>query len=337
MRDPEPPIGTGAAPDEAEQRAEAANRGVVLSAGGEAAVVAGLPPRAGSGPVAEVGPVGDRTRGLRRTIAYLLIVSYALLMFVPFSWTIITSIKERADSLNLSIIPDPISYEGWRYTLENLEPSIFTLFTNSLIIAFAVTLTNLVLGSLAGYAFARLRFPGREVLFLVVLATLMIPDQLRLVPVFVLFTEIGLTRGIGQYLGVILILAISATSIFLLRQYFLSIPKDLEEAARIDGAGFFTTFLRVMLPLAGPALAAVTILQFQGTWNGFFWPVILLRDQAHATIPQALYLFRESGGFSTNWPPLMAVICIATLPILVLYIFFQRYFVEGIAASGVKG
>jgi multiple sugar transport system permease protein len=310
--------------------------GIAIGGGSEAGVVAALPPpRATAAP--DVAPVGDRTRGLRRTVAYVLMVSYALLMFVPFAWTVITSLKTRADSLRLTIIPEPVSLEGWRYTLENLDPSIATLFTNSVILAGAVTITNLVLGSLGGYAFARLRFPGREILFLVVLATLMIPDPLRLVPVYVLFTEFGLTRGVGQYVSIILILAISATSIFLLRQYFLSIPRDLEEAARMDGAGFFTTFSRVMLPLATPALAAVAILQFQGTWNSFFWPVILLRDEAHRTIPLALYLFRESGGFSTNWPPLMAVICIATIPILILYIFFQRYFVEGIAASGVKG
>jgi multiple sugar transport system permease protein len=286
--------------------------------------------------VADVGPVGDRTRGLRRTIAYALMLAYALLMFVPFTWTVVTSIKTRPDALNLELIPDPVSFDGWRFTLENLQPSIVTLFTNSAILAGSVTVSNLVLGSLAGYAFARLRFPGREVLFLVVLATLMIPDPLRLVPVFVLMNTFGLTQGSGQYISVFLVLAISATSIFLLRQYFLSIPHDLEEAARIDGAGFFTTFTRVMLPLATPALAAVTIIQFQGTWNSFFWPVIFLREE-RITLPLALYLFREQGGFSTNWPPLMAVIVIATIPILVLYIFFQRYFVEGIAASGVKG
>ena len=131
--------------------------------------------------------------------------------------------------------------------------------------------------------------------------------------------------------------AISASSVFLLRQYFLSMPRDLEEAAKIDGAGFFTTFWRVMLPLAGPALSAVAILQFQGTWNSFFWPLILLRDQSHWTLPLALSQFRLAGGLTTNWPPLMATVVIATLPILVLYLFFQRYFVEGIAASGVKG
>ena len=151
------------------------------------------------------------------------------------------------------------------------------LFLNSAIIAGAATLTNLVLGSLAGYAFARLQFPGRELLFLVVLATLMIPDQLRLVPVYVLFSNVGLTHGIAQYVSVILVLAISATSVFLMRQYFLSLPRELEEAAKMDGAGFFTTFWRVMLPLATPALSAVAILQFQGTWNGFFWPLILFQ------------------------------------------------------------
>ncbi len=283
------------------------------------------------------GVVGDRSRGIRKGIAYVVMLAYALLMFVPFLWTVVTSFKTRAEALKLDLIPDPVTLAGWQYTIENLQPSIVTLFTNSAIIAVAVTLSNLVLGSLGGYAFARLRFPGREILFLVVLATLMIPDQLRLVPVYVLFNTFGLTRDIGQYVGVILVLAISATSIFLLRQYFLTIPKDLEEAARIDGAGFFTTFTKVMLPLATPALAAVTILQFQGTWNAFFWPVILLRAQDHYTLPIGLLFFRESGGFTTNWPPLMAVVVIATIPILVLYVFFQRFFVEGIAASGVKG
>lgn len=294
-------------------------------------------PATSAGADAGAAPVGDRSRNVRRFIAYALMVGYALLMFVPFTWTIVTSFKTRQDALNLELIPQPFTLAGWEYAFANLEPNIVTLFTNSVVIAGVVTISNLVLGSIGGYAFARLRFPGRELLFLIVLATLMIPDQLRVVPVYVLFNEFGLTRGLGQYVSVILVLAISATSIFLLRQYFLTIPRDLEEAARIDGAGFFTTFTRVMLPLATPALAAVTILQFQGTWNAFFWPVIFLRDQDHWTLPLSLYLFRESGGFSTNWPPLMAVVCIATLPILVLYIFFQRYFVEGVAASGVKG
>ena len=280
---------------------------------------------------------GDRTRSWRRRIAYILMIGYALLMFVPFAWTVITSLKTLPDSVRLTLIPDPITFAPWEYVFTNLEPNIIRMFFNSFLIALLVTVSNVVLGSFAGYAFARLRFPLRNVLFLVVLATLMIPDQLRMLPIYVMFNAAGLTRGVLQYGGVALVLAISATSVFLLRQYFLTIPKDLEEAARIDGAGHFTTFLRVMLPLASPAIAAVTILQFQGTWNSFFWPVVLIRDSDYWTLPVGLTLFRLTGGMSNDWPPLMATVVIATIPILILYMFFQRYFVEGVAASGVKG
>jgi multiple sugar transport system permease protein len=283
----------------------------------------------------EVAPVGDRTKGVRRRIAYAVLIGYALLMFVPFAWVIITSFKTQPDSLRMTFIPDPISLGGWEGAFTGLNPGLAVLFLNSAIIAGAVTITNLVLGSMAGYAFARLNFPGREALFVLVLGTMMIPDQLRVVPVYQTLRLVGLTQGVLQYVGVIVVLAIGASSIFLLRQYFLSIPKDLEEAAKIDGAGFFTTFTRVMLPLATPALAAVAILQFQGAWNGFFWPLVLLSERSHYTLPIGLAQFRFQ--YFTLWPQLMAVVAMATIPILVLYLFFQRYFVEGIAASGVKG
>jgi multiple sugar transport system permease protein len=284
-----------------------------------------------------IAPVGDRSSAWRRRLAYALLIGYAILMFVPFAWSIITSFKTLPDSVRLTVLPDPFTLQGWDYAITKLTPPMPVLFFNSAIIAGIVTVTNLVLGSLAGYAFARLRFPGRELLFLIVLATLMIPDQLRLVPVYLIFNGVGLTKGLGQYVGVIVVGAISGTSIFLIRQYFLTIPRELEEAARIDGAGFVTTFLRVMLPLAGPALSAVAILTFQGTWNGFFWPLILLQDTSHYTLPIGLLFFRTAGGFATNYPPLMATVVMATLPILILYVFFQRYFIEGIAATGVKG
>lgn len=286
---------------------------------------------------AAVATVGDRTARFRRRLAYLFLIGYAILMFVPFAWSVITSFKTLPDSVRLTILPNPFTVEGWDFAFNKLTPSITVLFLNSVIIATAVTITNVIFGSMAGYAFARLRFRGREIMFLIVLATLMIPDQLRLVPVYLLMNTLGLTRGIGQYIGVITILAVAGTSIFLLRQYFLTIPRDLEEAAKIDGAGFFTTFWRVMLPLAGPALAAVSILSFQGTWNGLFWPLVMLQDQSHFTLPVGLMNFRFAGGLGTAWPPLMATVVMATIPIVILYVFFQRYFVEGIAASGVKG
>jgi multiple sugar transport system permease protein len=262
-------------------------------------------------------------------------ITYAVLMFTPFAWSLITSFKTQPDAVQLTFVPQPFTLDGWHYLFDRLDPSLIRLFANSAGIALAITLSNLVLASLAGYAFARLRFPGREILFLVVLATLMIPDQLRLVPVYLIMNGIGLTRGPGEYAAVVLVMAIGGANIFLMRQYFLSIPREIEEAARIDGASFFTTFWRVMLPLATPALSAVAILQFQGAWNAYFWPLILLRDQQFFTIPIALGFFHTT--FTTNYPPLMAMVVLATLPVLALYIFFQRYFVEGIAASGVKG
>jgi multiple sugar transport system permease protein len=283
-----------------------------------------------------VEPVGDRSARVRRILAYAFLIGYALLMFVPFAWSVITSFKTEPDSVQLTFIPNPVDFAGWDTAFNRLNPPLPQLFFNSALIATAVMATNVVLGSMAGYAFARLRFRLRDALFLLVLATLMIPDQLRLVPVYLILVNLGLvTSSPLNYLGVILVMAISAQSVFLFRQYFYSIPRDLEEAAKIDGAGFFSTFWRIMLPLATPAVAAVAILQFQGTWNAFFWPLVILQVSSHFTLPLGLTQFL--GFFQTHWPPLMAVIVLATLPILGLYLFFQRYFVEGIAASGVKG
>ena len=272
----------------------------------------------------------------RRLLAYVVLTMWALLMFVPFAWTIITSLKDRPEALRLTLPASP-DIEAYAEAWTSLDPGLPQMFANSLGLAVAVTASNVMLGAMAGYAFARLRFPGREILFVVVLATLMIPDQLRLVPVYQIMNFLGFTGSDPtNYLSVFLVLAISATSVFLLRQYFLTIPVDLEEAARIDGAGYFQTFWQVVLPLASPALAAVAILQFQGTWNGLFWPAIFFGpNREHWTLPFGIVQFQ--GTFQTNWPPLMAIVVIATIPILILYVFFQRYFVEGIAASGVKG
>ncbi len=290
--------------------------------------VSATPP--GAAPV-----VGERASA-RKVIAYTLLIAWALLMFVPFVWTILTAIKTRPEALQLTLPANP-TLDGLLYVWDRIDPGLPQMFFSSILLAVVVTISNLFLGSMAGYAFARLSFPGRDVLFIVVLATLMIPDQLRIVPVYQIMRFVGLVnKNPTNYLSVIIVLAVSATSIFLLRQYFLTIPRDLEEAARIDGAGYFQTYWQVILPLASPALAAVGILQFQGTWNGLFWPLVFMnQSRDHWTLPIGITQFQTS--FETNWPPLMALVVIATLPILILYIFFQRYFVEGIAAAGVKG
>ena len=213
---------------------------------------------------------------------YVLMSGIALLFFVPFIWTVATSFKTIPDSVNFTLIPHPWTTTAWS--------TIWTSTTSSCISGTAFSSpssssrANIFLGGLGGYAFARLRFPGRELLFVLVLGTLMVPDQLRLIPVFVMLTNWHL---IGNFAGYILINLVTATNLFFMRQYFLTIPKDFEEAAKLDGAGYFKTFWRVMLPLALPAIAALTILQFQGTWNDFFWPLVLFGRQHRATTPSS--------------------------------------------------
>jgi len=294
-----------------------------ILAGGEEQVTHYVPPRTPA----------ERARTL---LVYAILISVALLFFVPFFWSVSTSLKTLPESVRgFDLIPEHPTLDAYREALTSFNFARYTF--NSFFLAVTVTLFNLFLASIGGYAFARLRFPGREVLFMFVLATLMIPDQLRLVPVFQMLINFPLTGWnlIGTYQGFILINVVTATNLFLMRQYFLTIPKDYEEAAKLDNAGYFKTYWKVMLPLAGPALAAVTILQFQGTWNEFFWALIILQDVDLYTLPVAISNFLDE--YKTAWPELMAGSVIAILPVAAIYVIFQRYFVAGVAAAGVKG
>jgi multiple sugar transport system permease protein len=275
-------------------------------------------------------PGRERSEQIQIAIAYAVMFAVALLFFVPFVWSVSTSFKTLPESVEFTLIPDEPTLAGYREALT--AHNFGRYIVNSALLASIITVSNVFLASLGGYAFARLRFPGREVLFFLVLGTLMVPDQLRLVPVYTMLSDWAL---VNTYQGYILIYLVQATALFLMRQYFLTIPRDLEEAAKLDGAGYFKTYWRVMLPLAGPALAAVTILVFQGTWNEFFWALILLQEQDKFTIPLGIAAF--STEYDTRWPPLMAASVLAILPIAFLYVLFQRYFVAGVAASGVKG
>jgi len=277
-------------------------------------------------------PGKPRAVRVRRVLAYTLLLAAAALYFTPFLWTVSTSLKTLPETVGFDLLPDNPSLRAYRDALTDFSFARFAL--NSAFLAGTITVANVLLGSLGGYAFARLRFPGREFLFLAVLATLMIPDQLRLVPVFQMLTGWHL---IGTFQGFIAINLVLAANLFLMRQYFLTIPKDFEEAAKLDGAGYFKTYWRVMLPLATPALAAVTILTFQGMWNEFFWSLIILGfgDPDRYTLQLGIAQFRFQ--YQTLWPQLMAASVIAIVPIAVLYICFQRYFVAGVVSSGVKG
>lgn len=277
-------------------------------------------------------PPRARSAVFRRIVLYVLLVFFALLFFTPFVWTVATSFKTLPDSAYFNLIPHPFTTEAWKSVWNDYDFKRYAL--NSLFLAVTVTLLNLFLASLGGYAFARLRFPGRELLFVLVLGTLMIPDQLRLIPVFVMLTNWHL---IGNFSGYILINLVTAVNLFFMRQYFLTIPRDFEEAAKLDGAGYFKTYWRIMLPLAGPAIAALAILQFQGTWNDFFWPLILFGQGSEHLYTMQLGLAQLTLTYQSLWPQMMAGSLLAIIPILAIFLVFQRFFISGITAAGIKG
>lgn len=273
---------------------------------------------------------------LKRKIFYLILITYSALTLIPFLWSISTSLKPQVEVFQSNILPQDGTLKAYGTVFTKIQPSFPSLFANSLFIACVVVILHLIFASLAGYAFARLNFPGRDILFYVVLGTMMIPDQLRLVPIYQLLVKLELiSDNPSNYLGIFLVKAIAAADIFLIRQYFLSIPRDLEDAAKIDGAGPFQTFTRVMLPNAMPVLATVAILTFQGTWNDLFWPSIILQSPNHWTLPFGILQFK--GQFQTDWPPIMALVVLSTLPILAIYTFGQRYIINMQLASSVKG
>jgi multiple sugar transport system permease protein len=276
---------------------------------------------------------------------YALLVVLAVVFVFPFIWALLTSLK-----------PDTEVFEAgrwlpsvWRFDNYVRAVNSYNLpryFLNSLIVAVIVTAAHLVLASTAGYAFARLRFPGREALFAMVVATLMVPSQATLVPLFILVKHwplLGdndiLGRGGFGMLDTYWVLTVpmfaTAYGTFLLRQFFLGLPAELEDAARIDGCSELGIYWRIVLPLCGPAMATLGIFSFQGVWNDFVWPLVTTRSDAMKTIQVGLAQFRREG--TTEWTLLMAGTMIATIPILIVFLGGQRFFTRGIALTGLKG
>jgi multiple sugar transport system permease protein len=253
-------------------------------------------------------------------------------MLAPFIWMISTSLKSAGAVFEYppTFIPDPPRWDNYRRVFEVLPFARF--FLNSLFVASAVTMLQLVTSSLAAYAFARLRFPGRDALFLGYLGTLMIPAQVVIIPNFILLSYLG---WIDTYQALILPAAFSAFGTFLLRQYFLTIPGELEDAAVVDGANHFQIYTRVILPLSGPALSALAIFTFLFNWNSFLYPLVVTNSTQMSTLTVGLNTLQ--GQYNTAWTLLMAGSVIALLPVLVVFIFAQRYFIKGITMTGIGG
>ena len=270
----------------------------------------------------------------RHGFLYLLLAAIGITMVLPLLWMISTSLKEPQAVFTLTPqwIPKPfhwLSYlEIWRVV------PFFTFFLNSVFVAVCVTAGHVFSSACAAYAFARLRFPGREPLFFAYISTMMIPGSVTIIPVFIIMRLFG---WIDTYWALIVPGVFSAFGTFLLRQFFLTIPQDLEDAAKIDGASTFRIFWRIILPVSKPALAALTIATFMGNWQSFMWPLLVVDSVEKKTLPIGLAYFQELYQFSSpNWPLLMAGSLVAMLPIVLLFVFNQRFFLQGIRLTGVQ-
>ena len=268
-----------------------------------------------------------RGRGI---LLHVVIVVGAIVMFFPFLWTIVTSITPGAGlTLTPSLIPTDPSLDA--YARLFAERPFLRIMANSLGLALATTLVQLFTSATAAYAFSRLPFRGRGVVFAVYLATMMIPLQVLIVPLFVELKALGL---INTYLGALLPTFASAFGIFLLRQAVNQVPRELDEAATLDGAGHFRIFAFIVLPNIRPALATLSVFAFMGSWNSFLWPLVVLRKPELQTLPVALAGLQ--GQYTTAWDIVMAGSVVSILPMLALYLFAQRYVIQGVASSGIK-
>jgi multiple sugar transport system permease protein len=286
------------------------------------------------GPAVE--PAGERPTPHRRRARlvgrYVVMVACAVLMIGPFVWMVLAALKTDADirSVPPTLIPDPVTGENFTRVTEAFDFWRFT--ANSIGIAIASTVLQLATATSAAYAFARIEFKGRNLMFALYLATMMIPLQVVIVPLFIEMRNLGL---VDSYAALLLPTIVSSFGTFLMRQAFLGLPTELDEAAFIDGANHFQVFTKVLLPLVKPALATFAVFAFMATWNSFLWPLVITQaSDRHVTLPVGLA--RLNGRFATDWNVVMAGSVISIVPIVVFYAFTQRWVIRSVAYTGMK-
>ncbi len=271
-----------------------------------------------------------------RLFGYLVLLVVAGMMVVPFMWMVSTSLKAPGTEFSYppQILPTQFNLTNYQTLFNNLPFGRY--FLNTLFVTVMTVAGQLVICSLAAYGFARLNFMGRDTIFVLYLTTMMIPFQITLIPLYLIVSQLG---WVNTYQGLIVPGISSAFGIFLLRQSFLNIPRDYQDAARIDGASEWGIFWRIFLPLNGPTLATLGVFAFMGTWTDLIWPLLIARSEEMRTLELGLAYFnaRPNAFLQPNWPLLMAGSVVVMLPVLIIYIIAQRYFVQGIALSGVKG
>lgn len=295
-------------------------------------------------------PTTRKTRSLSKTIGWILLYmalgATALSMLIPFIWMLFTSFKPQQEIFKMPPIIFNNHYTLVHYAKALTQGNFLLYFQNSMVVSVWTTVLTVIVTSLAGYAFARLKWRLRDTMFMVVLAVMMLPGLIALIPTFLIvkatpfaggnnWMGVGGNGWLDSFPGLIIPAVGGGFYVFLLRQFFLTLPTELEDAGRIDGCGEFGIFWQIMLPLCKPVLAVVALFSFQSSWNDFLWPLVIVQSDRLRTIQLGLTLFRSQ--HTIDWGVLMAGTAIATLPTVVLFLSFQRYFVQGIALTGIKG
>lgn len=275
---------------------------------------------------------GMKARNIRRKlITHFLLILGVIVMLVPFLWMLTTSLKTEQEAFIFppELFGKTLVFENYLRISDRFN--YFGYFLNSIQVSAWVVFFQLFTSSMAGFVFARLNFRGREKIFLLYLATMMVPFHVTTITNFITMTNIGL---VGKLWSLMVPPMVSAFGTFLLRQFFITIPKELDEAARIDGCNPFRMFVQIFLPMAGPSLATLAIFCFMGIWNDYFTPLVYITDQTNYTLPLGLATMK--GMYSTNWPVLMAASTVSVLPVLIAFLCAQDAFVKGVALSGMK-
>ncbi len=269
---------------------------------------------------------------VKTAFMYAALIIMAVIMLIPFAWMLSASLKFEKDVFSFPIVWIPPVPQWSNYAEIWKKVPLLTGFFNTTKLTVCTTILQLVTSSFAAYAFAKLSFKGRDTIFMMYVMTISIPWQVYMVPQYKMMTLFGLT---DSHLGIILMHAFTAMGVFLMRQFFIGIPNELLEAARIDGLSEYGIWARLMLPLSKPAIATLCITSFTFEWNDFMGPLIYLSSQKKKTIQLMLRMFNSQ--YSSNYAQIMAAATVALIPVLILFICLQRYFVEGVASSGIKG
>ena len=269
---------------------------------------------------------------VRMALTYILLIALALIMLLPFIWMFSASLKLDKDVFRFPIAWIPQNPQWSNYQTIWTRIPFLTFFYNSLKLTAIITFLQVATSSFAAYAFAKLEFRGRNILFLAYIASIAVPWQVYMIPQFILMRELGL---VDNHMSLILLQAFTAFGVFLLRQFFISVPNELLDAARIDGLSEYGIYFRIMLPMSKPALATLTIFSAVFVWNDFMGPLIYLHSESLKTIQLGLRMFIQQ--YSADYSLIMAASLVSVIPVAILFLAFQRYFVEGIGTSGIKG